>query len=105
MESLIFRTRPNDRNESDQWIVVHDSDDATDYVIQERLKLDTILSGKPYARLIRRMTVDEFLATGQPPVVKGKLLKLKGAHEGAVKAHMAFQSSIRGRSDPSIMNS
>ena len=83
MESLIFRTRPNDRNESDQWIVVHDSDDAIDYVIQERLKLDTILSGKPYARLIRRMTVDEFLATGQPPVVKGKLLKLKGAHEGA----------------------
>ena len=83
MESLIFRTRPNDRNESDQWIVVHDSDDDADYVVQERLKLDTILTGKPYARLIRRMTVDEFLATGQPPVVKAKLLKLKGAHEGA----------------------
>jgi hypothetical protein len=79
MESLIFRTRPNDRNESDQWVVVRDSDDDADYVVQERLKLDTILSGQPYARLIRRMTVDEFLATDQPPVVKGKLLKLKGA--------------------------
>jgi hypothetical protein len=83
MDNLIFRTRPNDRNESDQWVVVRDSDDDADYVIQERLKLDTILSGQPYARLIRRMTVDEFLATDQPPVVKGKLLELKGAHEGA----------------------
>jgi hypothetical protein len=83
MESLIFRTRPNDRNESDQWVVVRDSDDDADYVVQERLKLDTILSGQPYARLIRRMTVDEFLATDQPPVVKGQMLKLKAAHEGA----------------------
>ena len=82
MESLIFRTRPNDRNESDQWVVVRDSDDDADYVVQERLKLDTILSGQPYARLIRRMTVDEFLATDQPPVVKGKLLALKSAQEG-----------------------
>ena len=101
MESLLFRTRPNDRNESDQWIVVHDSDDAIDYVIQERLKLDTILSGKPYARLIRRMTVDEFLATGQPPVVKAKLLKLKGAHESV----HGVSEQHSGRNDPSIMNS
>jgi hypothetical protein len=93
MESLIFRTRPNDRNESDQWVVVRDSDDDADYVVQERLKLDTILSGQPYARLIRRMTVDEFLATDQPPVVKGQMLKLKAAQH--IKAHMAFESSIR----------
>jgi hypothetical protein len=76
MDNLIFRTRPNDRNESDQWTVVRDGDDAVDFVIQERLKLDTVLSGKPYARLIRRMTVEEFLATDQPPAVKGRLLEL-----------------------------
>ena len=76
MDTLIFRTRPNHRNESDQWTVVHDTDDAVDFVIQERLHLDTALSGKPYARLIRRMTVQEFLATDQPPAVKGKLLEL-----------------------------
>jgi hypothetical protein len=78
MDNLIFRTRPNDRNESDQWTVVRDGDDAVDFVIQERLKLDAVLSGKPYARLIRRMTVDEFLATDQPPAVKGRLLALMG---------------------------
>jgi hypothetical protein len=35
--------------------------------------LDAVLSGKPYLRLIRRMTVAEFLATDQPPAVKRKL--------------------------------
>ena len=92
MENLIFRTRPNDRNESDQWVVVRDSGDAIDYVVQERLTLDTILSGKPSARLIRRMTVAEFLATDQPPAVKAKLLALKG-EDGA--ANQPLQPSGR----------
>ena len=35
--------------------------------------LDDVLSGKPYLRLIRRMTVAEFLGTDQPAAVKRKL--------------------------------
>ena len=73
MDTLIFRSRPNDRNECDQWTVVRDSDDNEDFVVQERVRLDAVLSGKPYARLIRRMTVQEFLGTDQPLAVKGKL--------------------------------
>ena len=41
--------------------------------MQEHVKLDEVLSGKPYLRLVKRMTVAEFLATDQPPAVKGKL--------------------------------
>jgi hypothetical protein len=73
MDALIFRSRPDGRNECDQWTIVRDSDDEEDFVVHERVKLDAVLSGKPYARLIRRMTVGEFLATEQPPAVKGKL--------------------------------
>jgi hypothetical protein len=73
MDALIFRSRPDGRNECDQWTIVRDSDDEEDFVVQERVKLDAVLSGKPYARLIRRMTVREFLGTDQPPAVKGKL--------------------------------
>ena len=73
MEHLIFRARPNERDECDQWTLVDDSDDHLDYVVQERVKLDAVLSGKPYVRLIRRMTVEEFLSTDQPPAVKAKL--------------------------------
>jgi hypothetical protein len=73
MENLIFRGRPNERDECDQWTLVEDSDDHRDYVVQERVKLDAVLSGKPYVRLIRRMTVEEFLTTDQPPAVKAKL--------------------------------
>jgi hypothetical protein len=76
MDTLIFRTRQNNRNECDQWTLVRDGDDQEDFVIQEHIKLDAVLSGKPYARLIRRMTVREFLSTGQPPAVKGKLQTL-----------------------------
>jgi hypothetical protein len=73
MDNLIFRTRPNDRNECNQWTLVRDGDDLEDFVIQEHIKLDKVLSGKPYALLIRRMTVKEFFSTDQPPAVKGKL--------------------------------
>jgi hypothetical protein len=73
MDTLIFRTRPNDRNECDQWTLVRDADDSEDFVIQERVVLAALMSGKPYARLIRRMTVGEFLITDQPQAVKRKL--------------------------------
>ncbi len=73
MDTLIFRGRPDDRDECDQWTLVRDAGDQEDFVIQEHIKLDAVLSGKPYARLIRRMTVGEFLGTDQPPAVKRKL--------------------------------
>ncbi len=73
MDTLIFRTRPNDRNECDQWTLVRDGDDQEDFVIQEHIVLGALLSGQPYARLIRRMTVSEFLSTDQPAAVKRKL--------------------------------
>jgi len=40
--------------------LVRDAQDQEDFVIQEHVKLDAMLSGKPYARLVRRMTVAEF---------------------------------------------
>jgi hypothetical protein len=73
MESVIFRERPNDRNECDQWTLVEDLYDKQEYVVQEHVLLDDVLSGKPYLRLIRRMTVAEFLGTDQPLAVKRKL--------------------------------
>ena len=73
MENLIFRGRPNDRNECDQWTLVRDSDDPEEYVVQEHVVFDALRSGKPYLRLVRRMTVGEFLITDQPPAVKRKL--------------------------------
>jgi hypothetical protein len=73
MENLIFRGRPNERNECDQWTLIEDPDDRQDYVVQEHVTLDAVLSGKPYLRLVKRMTVAEFLATDQPPAVKRKL--------------------------------
>jgi hypothetical protein len=73
LESLIFRGRPDEHNACDQWTLVKDADDDEDYVVQEHVKLDALLSGKPYLRLIRRMTVAEFLATDQPAAVKRKL--------------------------------
>jgi hypothetical protein len=73
MDTLIFRTRPNDRNECDQWTLVRDGDDPGDFIVQERVVFGALLAGKPYARLIRRMTVAEFLATDQPAAVKRKL--------------------------------
>ena len=73
MESVIFRERPNHRNECDQWTLVEDLYDKQEYVVQEHVLLDDVLSGKPYLRLIRRMTVAEFLGTDQPAAVKRKL--------------------------------
>ena len=73
MENLIFRGRPNDRNECDQWTLIRDSDDPEEYVVQEHVAFDALRSGKPYLRLVRRMTVAEFLITDQPPAVKRKL--------------------------------
>ena len=73
METVIFRERPDERNECNQWSLVEDAYDHQDYVVQEHVMLDQVLSGKPYLRLVRRMTVVEFLATDQPPAVKRKL--------------------------------
>jgi hypothetical protein len=73
LENLIFRSRPDERNECDQWTLVKDADDDQDYVVQEHIRLDALLTGKPYLRLVRRMTVAEFLATDQPAAVKRKL--------------------------------
>jgi hypothetical protein len=73
MDTLIFRTRPNDRNECDQWTLVRDGDVQEDFVIHEHVVFGRLLSGKSYAHLVRRMTVGEFLLTDQPPAVKRKL--------------------------------
>jgi hypothetical protein len=73
VDTVIFRGRPDVRNECDQWTLVRDAQDQEDFVIQEHVKLDAVLSGKPYARLVRRMTVAEFLGTDQPPAVKRRL--------------------------------
>jgi hypothetical protein len=73
MDNIIFGERPNERNECDQWTLIKDPYDQEDYVVQEHVVLDAVLSGKPYLRLIRRMTVMEFLGTDQPAAVKGKL--------------------------------
>jgi hypothetical protein len=48
-------------------------DDTEDYVVQEHVKLDEVLSGRPYMRLVKRMTVSEFLGTDQPAAVKQRL--------------------------------
>jgi len=73
MEHIIFRGRPNERNECDQWTLVKDIYDQKEYVVQEHVVLDAVLSGKPYMHLVRRMTVQEFLGTDQPAAVKRKL--------------------------------
>jgi hypothetical protein len=73
METIVFRERPDERNACNQWTLVKDPYDHQDYVVQEHVLLDRVLSGKPYMHLVRRMTVAEFLATDQPPAVKGKL--------------------------------
>jgi hypothetical protein len=73
MESLIFRGRPDAHDGCDQWTLVRHPDDTEDYVVQEHVQLDALLSGKPHVRLVRRMTVVEFLGTDQPPAVQRKL--------------------------------
>ena len=76
MENLIFRGRPNANNECDQWSLVRDPDDREDYVVQEHVKLDDVLSGRPCMRLVRRMTVTEFLGTAQPAAVQRRLQEM-----------------------------
>jgi hypothetical protein len=73
METIVFRERPDERNECNQWTLVKDPYDHQDYVVQEHVLLDQVLYGRPYMHLVRRMTVPEFLATDQRPAVKGKL--------------------------------
>ena len=73
MENLIFRGRPNERNECDQWTLIKEADDEREFVVQEHIKFDALRSGQPYLRLIKRMTVEEFLCTNQPAAVKFKL--------------------------------
>lgn len=87
MENLIFRARPNERNECDQWTLVDDPDDQQQYVVQERIAFDALRSGSPYLRLVRRMTVDEFLAANQPHPVKLKLQSILGGRkpDGALR--------------------
>jgi hypothetical protein len=83
MENLIFRGRPNDKNECEQWSLVRHVDDTEDYMMQEHVKLDEVLSGRPYMRLVKRMTVSEFLGTDQPVAVKQKLQAVLAARNGA----------------------
>lgn len=82
MDNIIFRERPNEHNECDQWTLVKDTHDDEVYVVQEHVVLDAILSGKPYLRLIRRMTVKEFLQTEQPAAVKRKLQAMLDERNG-----------------------
>jgi hypothetical protein len=89
VENLIFRSRPNERNECDQWTIVKDADDGQDYMVQERIKFDALRSGSPYLRLIKRMTVGEFLCTDQPPAVKIKL-------QSILEARNVTQRACRG---------
>ena len=83
MENLIFRGRPDDKNECEQWTLVRDADDTADYVVQEHVKLDEVLSGRPYMRLVKRMTVSEFLGTDQPAAVKQRLQAFLAARTAA----------------------
>jgi hypothetical protein len=87
MDNLIFRSRPNERNECDQWALVKDADDEQEYVVQERIKFNALRSGEPYLRQVKRMTVGEFLCTDQPPAVKIKL-------QNILEARTAPQISI-----------
>jgi len=82
MDNIIFRERPNEHNECDQWTLVKDTHDDEAYVVQEHVVLDAILSGRPYLRLIRRMTVKEFLQTEQPAAVKRKLQAMRDERNG-----------------------
>lgn len=52
---------------------MRDLDDTEDYVVQEHVRLDEVLSGRPYMRLVKRMTVTEFLCTDQPATVRQTL--------------------------------
>jgi hypothetical protein len=70
LDNLILRSRPDAHNACDQWTLVRDADDDQDYIVQEHVRLDALLEGKPYLRLVKRMTVAEFLATDQPAAVK-----------------------------------
>ena len=45
-------------------------------MVQEHVRLDEVLSGRPYMRLVKRMTVSEFLGTDQPAAVKQRLLAM-----------------------------
>jgi hypothetical protein len=72
MENLIFRGRPDDKNECEQWSLVRHADDTEDYVVQEHVKLDEVLSGRP------------FLSTDQPVAVKQRLQAFLAA-QNAVK--------------------
>jgi hypothetical protein len=83
MENPIFRGRPDARNECDQWSLVKDTDDEEPYVVQEHIGLDAVPSGKHHLRLVRRMTVAEFLATDQPPAVQNKLRAIVDAPNAA----------------------
>jgi len=73
MENLIFRGRPDDKNECEQWSLVREAEDTEDYVVQEHVRLDEMASGRPCLRLVKRMTVNEFMSTEQPAAVKRKL--------------------------------
>ncbi len=83
METLIFRGRPDERNECDQWTLEQHAEDEQKFVVQEHVRLDALMSGQPHLRLVRRMTVREFLNTDQPPAVKHRLQALLDAGAGA----------------------
>jgi len=82
METLILRGRPDERNECDQWTLEQQPEDEQEFVVQEHLRLGALMSGKPHLRLVRRMTVPDFLNTDQPPAVKRRLQALLDARDG-----------------------
>jgi hypothetical protein len=84
METLIFRGRPDEHSECDQWTLERHHDDEQEFVVQEHVKLDALIAGKPHLRLVRRMTVPEFLNTDQPQAVKRRLQALLDARAGTV---------------------
>jgi hypothetical protein len=83
METLIFRSRPDEHGECDQWTIEQHQDEAQEFVVQEHVRLDALMSGEPHLRLVRRMTVPEFLNTDQPPAVKRRLQALLDTRDGA----------------------
>jgi hypothetical protein len=84
MEALIFRGRPDERSECDQWTLERHPDDDQEFVVQEHVKLDALISGKPHLRLVRRMAVMEFLNTNQPSAVQRRLRALLDTRRAAV---------------------
>jgi hypothetical protein len=47
METLIFRSRPDERNACDQWTLERHREDEQEFIVQEHVRLDALMAGKP----------------------------------------------------------